>query len=101
MAHDVSPGRSRLYAAVVRDGSAAVGVSLHAALAGQPISYGTSGPLNFGAILLAGKWYVASATAGGIAPVADLTTGWYSTMLMYGYSTSIGLLMPTATGIVV
>jgi len=82
------------------DTAAAVGISLHAALAGQPISYGTSGPLNFGVILLAGKWYVVSATPGGIAPVADLTTGWYSTMLMYGYSTSIGILMPTVTGII-
>lgn len=82
------------------DTAAAVGVSLHGALAGQPIAYGTSGPLNFGAILLAGKWYVVSATAGGIAPVADLTTGWYSTMLFYGYSTSVGILMPTVTGIV-
>ena len=82
------------------DTAAAVGISLHAALAGQPIAYGTSGPLNFGAILLAGKWYVVSATAGGLAPIADLTTGWYSTVMFYGYSTSVGILMPTVTGIV-
>ena len=83
------------------DTAAAVGISLHAALANQPISYITSGPLNFGAILLAGKWYVVSATAGGIAPVADLTTGWYSTLLFYGYSTSVGIVGINPTGIVV
>jgi hypothetical protein len=33
--------------------------------------------------------------------VADLTTGWFSTLLMYGYSTSVGIVVPTATGIAV
>jgi hypothetical protein len=33
--------------------------------------------------------------------VADLTTLWFSTLLMYGYSTSVGIVVPTATGIAV
>lgn len=80
--------------------AAVVGVSLHAALANQPIQFATSGPLNFGAILTAGKWYVTSATPGGIAPVADLVSTWYSTMIMYGYTTSIGIIALNPTGIV-
>ncbi|HCN76492.1 MAG TPA: hypothetical protein DIT13_04750 [Verrucomicrobiales bacterium] len=32
--------------------------------------------------------YVASATAGGIAPVADVTTGWYCTVIMVAKSTT-------------
>lgn len=83
------------------EAAGAVGVALHAALAGQPITYQTSGPLNFGAILTAGKYYVASANPGGIAPVADLATGWFSTLLLYAYSASVGILTPTATGIAV
>jgi hypothetical protein len=81
--------------------AAAVGVSLHAALTGQPITYLTGGPLNFGAILTAGLYYVVSHNAGGIAPSADLASGWYSTLLMYAYSTSIGVVTPTPTGIAV
>ena len=81
------------------DTAAAVGVSLHAALAGHPLTYISAGSLNFGAILLAGKYYVVSATPGGIAPVADLTTGRYSTQLIWAYSTSVGIVAPTVTGI--
>ncbi len=81
--------------------AAAVGISLHAALAGQPITYQSGGALSFGAILVAGKYYVVSATAGGIAPVADLTTTWYSTLLMYGYTTSVAIIDLNATGVVV
>jgi hypothetical protein len=83
--------------------AAAVGISLSSALTGQPIVFQNAGPINFGAILLAGKWYVAGATvAGDINPIADLTTGWRSTLLFYGYSTSIGVIPtqgPIVTGI--
>lgn len=95
---------SKLYKADANASSAsaaAVGIALHAALAGQPLTYISSGALNFGAILTAGLYYVVSATAGGIAPTADLASGWYSTLLMYAYSTSVGIVAPTATGIAV
>ena len=81
------------------DAAAAVGVSLHGATAGQPITYQTSGALSFGAILTAGHWYVVSDTAGGIMPTADLSSGDYSTLLGYAYSTSVMILNPLATGI--
>lgn len=65
-----------------------VGITLHAALSGQPITYQTSGTLAFGAILTVGKIYVAGATAGEINPSADLTTGWRTSILGVATSTS-------------
>lgn len=61
--------------------AAAVGISLHAALDGQPIEYQQSGDINVGATLVVGKPYVVSDTAGGIMPVDDLETGDYVTLL--------------------
>jgi len=52
--------------------STVVGIALHAALSGQPITYQTDGQLDVGATLTVGEIYVLSGTAGGIAPVADL-----------------------------
>jgi hypothetical protein len=40
-----------------------------------------SGSYLAGATLTVGETYVVSATAGGIAPLADVTTGWYVTIL--------------------
>lgn len=51
------------------------GISVHAALSGQPVKVQTNGNLGFGAILTVGQIYCVSATAGGICPYADLTTG--------------------------
>lgn len=64
------------------------GISLHGATNGQPIEYQTSGLITLSAVLTLGKVYVASATAGGIAPVADLTTGWRTSILGVAVSTS-------------
>jgi len=70
--------------------AAAVGITLHAALSGQPIEYITSGPLAMGACLTQGLIYVAGAsTAGDINPAADLSSGWYTTILGIATSTSI------------
>lgn len=63
------------------DTAAAVGIALHAASDGQPLTYITAGDVDLGATLVEGTVYVVSATAGGIAPAADLTTGWYTTVL--------------------
>jgi hypothetical protein len=59
------------------DGTAAeadaVGIALHAAGAGQPIAYARSGAvINIGATTAKTTTYVVSATAGGVAPQADL-----------------------------
>lgn len=66
-----------------------IGIALHASLAGQPISYQTDGTITIGATLTAGKVYVVSATAGGIAPSADLTTNWRTTILGVATSTTV------------
>lgn len=68
--------------------AAAVGIALHASLSGQPIEYQISGNLTFNAVLTTGKAYVCSATAGGIAPIADLATGWRTTLLGIATSTT-------------
>lgn len=44
--------------------------------------------LTIGATVTNGVIYVLSATAGGIAPAADLTTGWYATVVGVGTSSS-------------
>src|SRR5690348_4111768 len=65
-----------------------VGVAMHAATTDQPIEYATGGDLDFGSGLTVAIVYIVSATAGGIAPVADLTTGWYSSVVGVGLSSS-------------
>lgn len=90
----------KLADANVSDAAANVkGIALHAALAGQPLQVIKGGPLTLGAILTAGHWYVLSATAGGIAPVADLASGHRSTLLGYAYSTSVLIVAPQVTGV--
>lgn len=68
--------------------STVAGIALHAASSGQPLKYQTGGNLTFNAVLTAGKCFVASATAGGIAPIADLATGWRTSVLGVALSTT-------------
>jgi hypothetical protein len=51
------------------------GITLNAASSGQPIAVATGGDINPGASLTPGTVYCVSATAGGIAPLDDITTG--------------------------
>ena len=54
------------------------GISLNGAATNQPVMVQKSGDINFGSdILTPGVVYYLSATAGGICPIADLTTGDY------------------------
>jgi predicted transcriptional regulator len=81
---------SELYKAQADGTSAeatAVGIALHAAGDGQPLSYAATGStINIGATT-AKVHYLVSATAGGVAPIADITTsGHYITRL--GYATA-------------
>jgi hypothetical protein len=60
----------------------AVGIALHGASNGQPISFISAGGLNIGATLTVGQVYVVSdAAAGGVAPYADLASGDFVTVL--------------------
>lgn len=68
--------------------AAAVGIALHGASADQPLKYAISGNLTLSAVMTAGAVYVVSANAGGIAPVADLGSGDYVTLLGIATSTT-------------
>lgn len=76
-----------------------VGVALHGSLAGQPLKYQKSGEITIGATIAAAETYILSATAGGIAPVADLASSSYLTRIGYGKTTAIMVLDIRATGI--
>jgi hypothetical protein len=68
--------------------AAAVGISLHASLAGQPLAYAGNGSvINIGGTT-AKTVYVVSAAAGAVAPIADLVTGNYITRLGHASGTS-------------
>lgn len=62
------------------------GIALHAASAGQPIRVQSGGTLTIGAgaAVPVGGVVVLSATAGGLAPVADLATGHRTTVIGVG-----------------
>jgi hypothetical protein len=72
------------------DGTAAeadaVGVALHAAGSGQPLVYAAQGAvINIGATTTKATTYVVSATAGGVAPQADLIST--NKIVRVGYAT--------------
>lgn len=69
--------------------AAAVGIALHASLSGQPLAYAADGAtINIGATTSKATTYCVSATGGGVAPQADLTSGQYITQLGYATGTS-------------
>lgn len=63
-----------------------VGITTHAALAGQPVRLQRTGDLTLGAgaAPAVAKEYIVSGTAGGIAPISDQVTGWYYSRIGYG-----------------
>lgn len=70
-------------------GSQGVGIARHGSLNGQPISVQTGGKIVVGATVVVGTMYAISATAGGICPMADLTTNNYVTPLGLATSTTV------------
>src|SRR5258707_1379101 len=79
-----------------------IGVSLHAALAGQPILYlGTDGDvISFGAILTANVCYISGAvTPGDINPIVDIASGWYLSSIGFAVTTSQLTLKLFASGV--
>jgi hypothetical protein len=81
---------SRLWLAQC-DGTAAeaavVGIALSGASAGQPLPYVTAGTMNIGGTTSKADVYCLSATAGGIAPQADLTSGHRIVFIAYATAT--------------
>lgn len=79
--------------------SVGVGVALNSALvAGSPVRVQKRGKYTCGATVTVGAVFVFSATAGGIAPVADLTTGWYTGIFGVAASTTEIYLNPFPSG---
>lgn len=64
------------------------GITLNGAVSGQPVTIQYSGNMEFGAIITEGEIYVVSGTAGGIAPEADIVSGWRVTIIGVGVSTT-------------
>jgi hypothetical protein len=89
---DATDGKLRLADAnLVLAAAEAVGIAVHGASLDHPLEYAVAGTLNYGGGLTAGVVYVVSATAGAVAPTADLDTNttWYATILGVANSTSI------------
>lgn len=67
----------------------AYGIALNGGSDGQPATIIKSGDVTIGATMTAGVAYYLSGTAGGICPVADLTTGDYPCLLGMAKSTTV------------
>ena len=66
------------------------GIAINGGAAGQPALVCTEDP-NFTpgfTLSTSAPFYVASATAGGIAPVGDVTTGWFGTVILAAKTTT-------------
>lgn len=68
----------------------AVGIALNSAEAGQPVTFQSGGEIDVGATLVVGETYVVGAAAGGIAPIADVISTEFATIL--GVATAAGVL---------
>ena len=81
--------------------AALAGIALNGGANGQPVKVAVGGSLNPGFTVGVGSIYVQSATPGGIAPVADLTTGMYSTIVGMGLTASSLKLLCQNSGVAV
>lgn len=79
-------GKLKLADATSATKAAAKGILLNGGANNQPAKLVTEGPYTTGGTVVVGQIYAVSATAGGICPVADLTTGNYPTILGIGIS---------------
>jgi hypothetical protein len=79
--------------------AAVKGIALNCASAGQPVRGQRNGQITIGGTLVKGTIYVLSATAGGIAPAADLASGNRVSILGVASSTTVLDLSLVNTGI--
>lgn len=76
-----------------------VGIALNAGSAGQPITYAISDDaFTPGATLTVGEVYCLSATPGGLAPVGDLGSGDYTSIVLAATTSSVGVLKISNSG---
>lgn len=88
---DATTGKYLLADADVLASSRAVGIALHASADNQPLTVQTKGDdVTIGATVAVGETYVVSTTTGGIAPLSDLSSGDFPTIL--GYAPEAGKL---------
>ncbi len=71
-----------------QSGNTATAIALDSSQTGQPIVLFRQGYINLGATLTVGQTYVVSNNAGGIAPISDLATNSYVTILGVAINTS-------------
>ena len=72
------------------DTALAQGIALHGGAANDYVVMAVAGPVDVGGTLTVGTTYVVSTTAGGIAPLADLGSGDFVTIL--GTASAAGVL---------
>ena len=65
-----------------------VGIALNAARSGQPVAFCRKGSMNPGGTVAVGTVYIVSVNAGGIAPITDVLTGQFVTVLGVGTATN-------------
>lgn len=80
-------------------GSGKLGIALNGASDGQPLQVLRSGDITIGATIVAGTAYYLSDAAGGICPLADLTTGDYYVLLGLAKSTTVLAFDPQYSGV--
>ena len=101
--YDADAGKWKLAdadaATAVERGSGKLGIALNGASDGQPVAVHRGGNITLGGTLVAGTVYVLSATAGGICPQADLTTGDYVVVLGVATSTTVLAFDPAYSGV--
>lgn len=77
------------------------GIALNSAVTGQPVIYVESDPeFTPGFTVAANAIVIGSATAGGLAPAADLATGHYLTIVGLGIGSNKIDLNPVSSGVV-
>ncbi len=79
-----STGRYHLADADAAATAAAAGIAVNGASDGQPIDFVKFGDINPGGTVVVGELYMVSTTGGGIAPIIDLATGDFPTLLGIG-----------------
>jgi hypothetical protein len=75
------------------------GIALNSASLNQPLGVQIDGEITIGGTLTANAVYILSGTAGGIAPLADLSTGEYYVQVGVAKSTSVLDIGIQATGV--
>ncbi len=76
-----------------------LGVALNGGAVNQLAVVLCAGNYTVGGTIAVGVFYYVSNTAGGIAPIADLGSGDYVSIIGYGVTTAIMKIAPVATGL--